>query len=192
MSKKRNVWYNTPQPLHVMTTDDITLPGILGEAHCVAAKPPPPPPPPTPTHRSPTRPAVALSGAVLCSKRACMTKMKQTELRQTAPVIGPIQSPRHQATGLTMGQSCAGGDSRSSKAQRALTLHSTWQASKLMSWTPHLRQFIVSHACTPSCASGSSVKVVLLLLVVGFSHLQGLYGTSCNVCANPLQITCTE
>lgn len=37
----------------------------------------------------------------------------------------------------------AGGDMRSSQAQRAMTLQSSWQTRRLMSWTPHLRQFIV-------------------------------------------------
>lgn len=32
---------------------------------------------------------------------------------------------------------------RSSQAQRAMTLQSSWQTRRLMSWTPHLRQFIV-------------------------------------------------
>ncbi|KAL0045065.1 hypothetical protein WJX82_006977 [Trebouxia sp. C0006] len=36
----------------------------------------------------------------------------------------------------------AGGDMRSSQAQRAMTLQSSWQTRRLMSWTPHLRQFI--------------------------------------------------
>ncbi|KAL0017843.1 hypothetical protein WJX77_008034 [Trebouxia sp. C0004] len=35
----------------------------------------------------------------------------------------------------------AGGDVRSSQAQRAMTLQSSWRTRRLMSWTPHLRQF---------------------------------------------------
>ena len=46
---------------------------------------------------------------------------------------------------------CTGADARSNQAQRALTLQSTWQATKLMSWTPHLRQFIVRHTIVPKC-----------------------------------------
>lgn len=55
----------------------------------------------------------------------------------------------------------AGGvEGRPSSALRALALQSMWEATRLMSLTPHLRQFIVSSGCSILTASGSTVRAM--------------------------------
>lgn len=131
------IWYIAPPPLHVTTSDDILCPVWLIRPIVLLTPPD-------------CRALLWVSqGPRENSPCPCPHSNHANRNASTGPTVGLIQSPRHQATTTDHEHTCAGGDSRSSTAQRALTLHSTWQASKLMSWTPHLRQFIVSPACIP-------------------------------------------
>ena len=166
-----DIWYIAPPPLHVTTSDDILCPvwlirpiELLTPPNCRAL-------------------LWVSQGPRENSPCPCPHSNHANRNASTGPTVGLIQSPGHQATTTDNEHTCAGGDSRSSTAQRALTLHSTWQASKLMSWTPHLRQFIVSPACIPfTWFLGPSVRVgknlVLLLVIVNFFIYR-----DCMVCA---------
>lgn len=62
--------------------------------------------------------------------------------------------------GYMTARDAGGVEGRASSALRALALQSIWEATRLMSLTPHLRQFIVSSGCSFLTASGSTVRAM--------------------------------